>query len=314
MKRSEFLAQFAAGAAGTPVLRAAADGPFTETDVHIERQMTEKPHAGKVLAAIQPHADDLPLFAGGLILKLIDEGYTGYMIRTTNDDHTGPGTVGEGVLANERDNLAVTKAFGLKKCYDLYYRNHMLDSVSPLELRVRLIFLIRLLKIDTIICYDPWGHYEENPDHYVTASAVEAACWMAGMAKDYPEQLDAGLRPHSVREKYYFARGPQYVNRVVDIGPYMDRKIAINTLNVAQGPAGRTGAQLRRRLREQGLRLPLLGDDDETANREYTRQFVLGRDSETGKRFGLACAEPYHYIGPATSRVDEYVRQNAVKL
>ncbi|HNY41258.1 MAG TPA: hypothetical protein PKJ41_12720, partial [Bryobacteraceae bacterium] len=259
-------------------------------------------------------ADDLPLFAGGLVLKLIDEGYTGYLIRTTNDDHTGPGTVGQGVLANETDNLAVARAFGLKKTYDLYYRNHMLDAVSPLELRLRLIFLFRLLKVDTVICYDPWGHYEENPDHYVTASAVEAACWMAGMGKDYPEHFDAGLSPHSVREKYYFARGPQMVNRVVDISSVMDRKLAVNTLNVAQGPAGATGAQLRRRLQEQGLKLPALGDDDATANREYTRLFVLNRDAETGKPHGLAYAEPYHYIGPEPSRVDEYVRANAVRL
>jgi hypothetical protein len=34
---------------------------------------------------------------------------------------------------------------------------------------------------------------EENPDYYATASAVEAACWMSGMSKDYPEHLDAGL-------------------------------------------------------------------------------------------------------------------------
>ena len=190
----------------------------------------------------------------------------------------------------------------------------MLDAVSPLELRLRLIFLIRLLKIDTIICYDPWGHYEENPDHYVTASAVEAACWMAGMGKDYPEHLDAGLQPHSVKEKYYFARGPQYVNRVVDIGDYMDRKIAVNLLNVAQGPAGQRGAQLRRRLREQGLRLPLLGDDDETANREYVRHFVLQQDAEAGARYGLKYAEAYHYIGPPPDRVGDYVARNAVRL
>ena len=190
----------------------------------------------------------------------------------------------------------------------------MLDAVSPLELRLRLIFLFRLLKVDTVVCYDPWAHYEENPDHYVTASAVEAACWMAGMAKDYPEHLDAGLSPHSVTRKYYFARGPQYVNRVVDTSDFMDRKIAINILNAAQGPSGQSGAQLRRRLTEQGLRLPLLGADDETANREYTRQFVLDRDTETGKKFGLTCAEPYHYIGPAPAKVEDYVRQNAVRL
>ncbi len=288
------------------------DGPFPSTDVFVERARAGTPHAGKVLAAIQPHADDLPLFAAGVILKLIREGYTGYLIRTTNDDHTGPGTVAEGVLANERDNLAVAKSLGLRRTYDLNYRNHMLDGVSPLELRLRLIFLFRLLKVDTVICYDPWSQYEENPDHYVTARAVEAACWMAGSSKDYLEQFDAGLSPHSVQEKYYFARGPQLVNRVVDITDYMDAKIAVNLLNTAQGPAGNNGAELRRRLQQQGRRLPLLGDDDQTANREYVRQFVLERDAQTGRRFGLAYAEPYHYIGPPPNRIDEYIRQNAV--
>jgi len=314
MKRSEFMARVAGGAFAVSAPGAVAqEGPFAGTEVEVERATAGRPHAGRVLAAIQPHADDLPLFAGGLVLKLIEEGYTGYLIRTTNDDHTGPGSVGEGVLANERDNLAVAKAFGMKKAYDLYYRNHMLDSVSPLELRLRLIFLFRLLKVDTVVCYDPWSQYEENPDHSATAKAVEAACWMAGMAKDYPEHQDAGLSPHSVTEKYYFARGPQLVNRVVDIGPVIEQKISLNILNAAQGPAGQRGAQLRRRLADQGLRLPLLGNDDETANREYTRQFVLDRDGEVGKRFGLAYGEAYHYIGPPAAKVEDYVRKNAVR-
>jgi len=314
MKRSEFIARVTGSAFAVSVGATPEEGPFAGSEVQVERAQAGRPHAGRVLAAIQPHADDIPLFAGGLVLKLIQEGYTGYLIRTTNDDHTGPGTVGEGMLANERDNLAIAKAFGMKKAYDLNYRNHMLDSVSPLELRLRLIFLFRLLKVDTVISYDPWPQYEENPDHYTTARAVEAACWMAGMSKDYPEHFDAGLKPHPVSEKYYFARGPQSVNRVVDTGSFMDRKIAINLLNLAQGPAGRNGAELRRSLADRGLRLPLLGGDDETANREYTRQFVLERDAEIGKRFGLAYAEAYHHIGPEPSKVEEYVRRNAVKL
>jgi LmbE family N-acetylglucosaminyl deacetylase len=315
MKRSEFLASMTGSAfAVSNTAVAPDDGPCADTQVQIERAAPGRPHAGKVVAAIQPHADDLPLFAGGLVLKMVQEGYTGYLIRTTNDDHTGPGSVGEGVLANERDNLAVAKALGMRKVYDLYYRNHMLDSVSPLELRLRLIFLFRLLKVDTVVCYDPWAHYEENPDHCATASAVEAACWMAGMSKDYAEHFDAGLAPHSVTSKYYFARGPQYVNCVVDTSPWMEQKITLNLLNAAQGPAGQRGAALRRKLAEQGLRLTLLGDDDETANREYTRQFVLDRDAELGKRYGLAYAEAYHYIGPAASKVEEFVRRNAVRV
>ena len=43
----------------------------------IERAQAGKPHRGKTLAAIQPHCDDIPIYAGGTILKLIDEGYTG---------------------------------------------------------------------------------------------------------------------------------------------------------------------------------------------------------------------------------------------
>ena len=62
----------------------------------IEHSQEGKPHEGKILAAIQPHSDDIPIFAGGTVAKLIDEGYTGYLIRTSNDDHAGVGgTVGE---------------------------------------------------------------------------------------------------------------------------------------------------------------------------------------------------------------------------
>ena len=177
----------------------------------------------------------------------------------------------ESVIANYRDNLEVARVLGLKKAYDLNYRNHQMDGVERLEYRARLIFLFRLLRIDAVICYDPWGSYEENPDHYFTAQGVEAACWMAGGDKDYPEHFDAGLKPHSVTTKYYHARGPQLVNRVVDISSVIDTKVAANVANRAQGPGGETGARLRARLAAEGKRLPMLGDDDATANREYIK-------------------------------------------
>jgi LmbE family N-acetylglucosaminyl deacetylase len=178
------------------------------SQVVLEKPAPGRPHAGKVLAAIQPHADDIPLFASGTVAKLIGEGYTGHLIRVTNDDMTGGGSIGDGVRANEKDNQDVAKALGCRQVFDLNYNNHRLDEVSMGELRARFIFLFRLLQVDTVVCYDPWSAYEENPDHYVTARAVESACWMAAMSKDYPEHFAAGLTPHGVREKYYFARGP----------------------------------------------------------------------------------------------------------
>src|SRR5918992_1248680 len=97
---------------------------FSNDELVIEREQPGRPHQGKVLAAIQPHSDDIPRFAGGLVAKLIREGYKGYLIRTTNDDAAGVGkTRAETILNNERDNDAVARALGLEKVYDLSYRN-----------------------------------------------------------------------------------------------------------------------------------------------------------------------------------------------
>src|SRR5262245_56455777 len=65
--------------------------------VIFEQSNAGKPHAGKVLLACQAHSDDLPLMAAGTVAKLIEEGYTGYLVRATNDDMgdaPGLGTVG----------------------------------------------------------------------------------------------------------------------------------------------------------------------------------------------------------------------------
>lgn len=309
------LAAFAGSRGGLALTgQAIQDGTALSAEVVIDRPPGGKPHTGKVLAAIQPHSDDIPLFAAGAVIRLIDEGYTGHLIRVTNDDMAGPGTVGNTVLQNERDNQAVARALGCQRVFDLNYSNHQMDQESRLEMRARFIFLFRLLQVDTVICYDPWGHYEENPDHAVTAQVVEAACWMAGGSKDYPEHFAAGLQPHGVREKYYFARGPQLVNRVMDISSVIDRKVAVNRLNVTQGPAGQSGAALRKSLAERGLRIPLLGEDDESAANNYVKHYVLQRDKEVGARYGLAFAEPYHYIGPVASSQEEFIRRNAVPL
>lgn len=291
-------------------------------DVFIERSAEGRPHEGKVLAVIQPHVDDATLFAGGAIAKLISEGYTGYLIRVTNDDAAGAGTDGERVINNEKDNDKVAQVLGLKKVYNLGYRNHRMDEYNTQEIKGRLIFLFRLLKVDTIFSYDPWGHYEENPDHYVTAQAVEAARWMAGSV-DYPEHLDV-VKPHAVKERYYFARGPQLVNRIVDISKHIDTKVQSNVVITTQGPGGNAGSRIKKSLASRGKKLPILGETDETADFNYVKHFVLDKDSkalrgtpsdrEIGEKYGLEWAEAYHYIGNPVSTLADYIEKNAVSL
>jgi LmbE family N-acetylglucosaminyl deacetylase len=292
----------------------------TPRDALLERPAEGTPHKGKVLLAVQAHSDDIPLMASGVVAKLVKEGYTGYLLRATNDDMGDapglgtPGTVGDHVLGNERDNAEVARALGLKRTFDLNYLNHRMADVSQNELQCRLIFLIRLLKVDTVVCWDPWRPDEENPDHVAIARGVEAACWMAGRAHDYAEQFAAGLAPHTVQEKYYYARRPE-VNRVVDVSGVVDQMIDANRANRAKGPAGNHGSRLRAELAKRGQKLPLLGDDDASADRNYIREFILARRRALGKEHGVEYAEAYHYIGGAgRSAVEEYVKKHAVPI
>ncbi|MCZ6774088.1 MAG: PIG-L family deacetylase [Proteobacteria bacterium] len=293
-------------------------------DVIVERAVAGEPHKGKVLAAVQAHADDIPFFCGGAIAKFIAEGYTAYLIQTTNDEKCGPTpSIGQTILSNEREVDELAEVLGFEKVFNLGYRNHRLDEASPVELRARLIFLFRALKVDTVFTFNPWGHSEENPDHYVTAQAVEAARWMAGMGKDYPEQVALGIAPHTVREQYYWiARPGQPYNRVVDISDYMDAKVASMSVNKSQGPAGSSGSRLKAQLAKQGLGLPALGDDDETADRQYIRLFGLKEYRDLGQKYGLEYAEGFYYVGPGGTftgcvepgDVDEYIAENAVSI
>ena len=115
-------------------------------DVTVERKRPGKPHKGKVLAAIQPHCDDIPIFAGGTVLKLLDEGYTGVLITMSNDSMAGEGaSVGDIVLKNERDTVEMARRLGVTETFFLNYPNHNMDGWPILEMRARLVFLFRML-------------------------------------------------------------------------------------------------------------------------------------------------------------------------
>jgi LmbE family N-acetylglucosaminyl deacetylase len=294
-------------------------GPMGDPEeIVIESPIPGKPHKGKVLLAVQAHSDDIPLFAGGTVAKLMDEGYTGYLLRTS-DDSSG------NYEGNKVDNANLAKFFGMEKAYDFLYKHHQMDAIQIQDLKARFIFLFRLLKVDTVICWDPWEHYEENPDHIATAHAVEAARWMAGMRTDYPEHLDAGLEPHSPSEVYYYARTPQRANRIVDITNYIDKKVEANMVNLTKGPGGKgKGRALKERLAKEGKKLAILGDDDNMADFNYIKNFVFDIDArrlnfssisnrELGEKYGLGWAERFHYINSKSpNRLEQYIKENSI--
>lgn len=113
MRRRSFLGKLARGAAARAQQQTQSRPAPGTFDVHggavIERAAGGKPPSGKVLALIQPHTDDIPVFAAGTAFKLIDEGCTAFLIRFSNDGMAGPGWNAQTLIASARGNNAVAQ-------------------------------------------------------------------------------------------------------------------------------------------------------------------------------------------------------------
>jgi hypothetical protein len=72
-------------------------------------------------------------------------------------------TLGYGVVQNEKDIQGAAQALGCKKAFSFYYGTTAWMTTRPIEIRARLIFLFRLLQVNTVFAMDPYDHYDENP-------------------------------------------------------------------------------------------------------------------------------------------------------
>ena len=110
LNRRDFLTTTLASAVLLQAQLPESQAQETPRQVFLEGAAEGTPHKGKVLLAVQAHSDDIPLSAAGTVAKLVREGYTGYLVRATNDDMGDapglgtPGSIGDHVRGNERDN------------------------------------------------------------------------------------------------------------------------------------------------------------------------------------------------------------------
>jgi hypothetical protein len=146
--------------------------------------------------------------------------------------------------------------------------------------------------------------------------AADAAS-LSGLPNEHWEHVEAGFAARAIEERYYVCTSvEQPFNRIVDIGPHIEKKIDAIAECRSQG-GGNLGSQLRTRLTREGKRLPLLGNDDRTADREYIRHFLLDDNRDFARPHNLQYAERFYYVDerrPVHSKVDEYVAKNAVRI
>ncbi|MEO7651920.1 MAG: PIG-L family deacetylase, partial [Bryobacteraceae bacterium] len=261
------------------------------------RQAAVPDGKGKVLVIVQPHADDFSGFAGGAVLQLIQAGYTAYIVNVSNDEkdyHGLPLTTGQTIDRNAAELREVARLAGIKEVLNLNLKNDEMESFPHTELRGRLILAFRTLKPDVIFAYDPWSLYERNPDHARVARTAAEAAWASGNEHFHPEHFALGLKPHMVRERYYFPRGPSDINRFFAI-PDAVLETKLRLVKGHKTMMQSTANKLRDQLAIAGMRMPQL---DLEGDRFYLRMadiFERDRLEKLGLQYGVKYAEHFHY-------------------
>lgn len=259
---------------------------------------------GKSFLVIHPHHDDhtWQYGFGGLIAKMAGAGYQGAYVRVTNDEKDGPHGWGGNDKINLRETVEATENLGIGEVISLNWRNDHMDSIPLNQLRGQLILLIRKRRPDVVMAYNPWGHYDRNPDHRKVARAVGEAVWLAGYANVHAEHLAAGLQPFRVPYVYYSQRG--------DYGKGYEPNIAIELDEAHVAKKARSywlhrnvrlnpemGRSIRAQLDAKGLKIPELdGLNDEEATQKIQEWFMYWISEQRGAENGVKYAEVFYHL------------------
>ena len=180
--------------------------------------------------AIYGHPDDPEISAGGTLARWARGGATVWELICTK------GEKGSQDPNQDRDALAAIRiqetekaatVLGLAGHYHLDYGDGELRD--DLEIRARIVELVRKLKPEVVVCPDPTAvffgdRYFNHSDHRVTGWAtLDAVAPAAGNPHYFPEHAAEGLGVHHVSAVYL--SGTLEPNAWIDIGDTLDRKI-----------------------------------------------------------------------------------------
>ncbi len=266
----------------------------------------------RTVLVICPHADDAAAFCGGQVIRFADEGWHVVMVRVTNDETDSVGLSREETIRLNTEQMHdAARIMGVAEIVELGYVTDCLGDVSRVALREKFIRLFRQHRPYAVMSFDPYAQYEPNLDHVVVAQAVEEAYWTATFDKHHPEHLAEGLHPHSVCERWYFARRLPEVTCAVDISAQLERKIEALCAHVEM--MRNTLNQLRLQLRTWGRRIPALDEAIESGDlRPVLDPWVRERAQACGQQYGLPYAEVYRV--DRFGAMEAFAQQQSVPL
>jgi len=209
--------------------------------------MTTKPAQVMV---VTPHPDDAEYGVAGTVARWVREGKEIiYVVCTNGDKGTSDPNMKPEELAKirEQEQLAAAKLLGVREVIFLRHPDQSLEDTP--EFRKEIVRLIRMYRPETVVTADPYRRYIWHRDHRITGRVtLDAIFPYARDRLSYPDLLDEGLQPHTVREVLLWAS--EDLNYRSDITDTFDIKVAAlrcHKSQVGQNPSLEMEKWLRQR-------------------------------------------------------------------
>jgi len=210
------------------------------------------PPGGQRILFVLAHPDDADFICGGIVARLAEEGCDiHYLFVTRGDNGTDDPAMTPARLTviREQEQRHAAELLGVQT---ITFLEGYLDGEveATLALRRDIALVVRQWRPDVVFTFDPWKRYDMHPDHRAVGICTQDALVNAG-ARNFPEQLRDGMRPHSVKHIYYFSTDQP--NHWVDTSGVIEKKIAAMRCHESQMNGFNPDDYARRKGREAGM-------------------------------------------------------------
>lgn len=165
-----------------------------------------QPLLPKIVLAVGAHADDIDFGASATVAKWAKAGAEIHYLVITDGSKgsTDPNMTTETLVKLRQDEQRAAAEFlGAKNVHFFGYEDGMLEVT--MELKKKIVALIRELRPDTVISMDPTSVYSaergtiNHPDHRAASQAtMDAVFPLARDHMSFPDLFAQGLEPHKV--------------------------------------------------------------------------------------------------------------------
>jgi LmbE family N-acetylglucosaminyl deacetylase len=246
----------------------------------------------KTVLVVVAHADDMEFMAGGTIARFTEEyGYDVYGYILT-DNRRGSYRIAsdELIAVSAAEAEKAGRILGLREVRLEGYPDGELNEVHPNTLREKVMAMIREVRADIVMSWDPFAPGEDHPDHRMTAFAALDAAAFSGNPLFHPEQPHD---PWPVTEAYWFAKHPRDAESFVDISSTIDTKIKALLAHDCQ--MAMTFDALRQEAAVLEAAVPALQQMDPENYAPLVEMGVRMFCERIGTAAGMAAAEQFRY-------------------